>query len=181
MTAIRLEARKLLVCSRSSVGSASMMRSMVLVALVVCSVPEHQVPGFRGRHRHGNRFGVAHFADQNHIRILAHGGAHAFGEGGQVRAQLALDDLARFAAMDEFDRIFEADDVERARRIQVIDHRGERGGFAGAGGARDQNHALVVIAELAHDGGQTQLIHARHLKSESTGRRRRYRSPCGTR
>ena len=44
MTAIRLDDRKLLVCSRSSVGSASMMRSMVLVALVVCSVPSTRCP-----------------------------------------------------------------------------------------------------------------------------------------
>ena len=95
MTAMRLEARKLLVCSRSSVGSASMMRSMVLVALVVCSVPSTRCPGLGGRHRHGDGLGVAHFADQDHVGILAHRRAHALGEGRQVRAQLALDDLAR--------------------------------------------------------------------------------------
>ena len=44
ITAIRLCARKLLVCSRSSAGSASIMRSMVLTALVVCSVPSTRWP-----------------------------------------------------------------------------------------------------------------------------------------
>ena len=43
-TASRLCARKLLVCSRSSTGSASMMRSMVFTALVVCSVPSTRCP-----------------------------------------------------------------------------------------------------------------------------------------
>ncbi len=56
---------------------------------------EHQVPGLGRRHRHGDGLGIAHFADQDDVRILAHGGAHALGEGGQVRAQLALDHLAR--------------------------------------------------------------------------------------
>ncbi len=43
-TASRLCDRKLLVCSRSSAGSASIMRSMVLTALVVCSVPSTRWP-----------------------------------------------------------------------------------------------------------------------------------------
>ena len=43
-TPIRLCERKLLVCSRSSAGSASTMRSMVLTALVVCSVPSTRWP-----------------------------------------------------------------------------------------------------------------------------------------
>jgi hypothetical protein len=154
MTAIRLLARKLLVCSRSSVGRASMTRSMVLVALVVCSVPQHQVSGFGRRHGHGNGFGVAQFAHQNDVGIFAHGGTHALGEGRQMRAEFALYDLAGLAAMDEFDRILEADDIERAGRVQVIDHRCERRGFARAGRAGDEDHALMVVAQLAHDGGR---------------------------
>ena len=74
---------------------------------------EHQMSGFGGGHRHGNGFGIAHFADQDDVRILAHGRAHALGEGRQVRAQFALDDLAGLAAVNEFDRVLEADDVER--------------------------------------------------------------------
>ena len=70
------------------------------------------MPGLGGGHRHRDGLGVAHFADQNHVGILAHRRAHALGERRQVRAELALDDLARFAAMDELDRILEADDVE---------------------------------------------------------------------
>ena len=43
-TASRLCARKLLVCSRSSTGNASITRSIVLTALVVCSVPSTKCP-----------------------------------------------------------------------------------------------------------------------------------------
>jgi hypothetical protein len=75
---------------------------------------EHQVAGFRGRHGHGDRLGIAQLADQDHVGIFAHGGAHAFGEGGKVSAELALNHLAVLAAVNEFDRVFEADDVQRA-------------------------------------------------------------------
>ena len=55
---------------------------------------EHQMAGLGGGHRHRDGFGIAHFADQNDVGILAHRGAHALGEGRHVRAELALDDLA---------------------------------------------------------------------------------------
>ena len=120
----------------------------------------------RRGHGHRDRFGIAHFAYQDHVGIFAHRRAHALGEGRQVRAELALDDLARLASVDELDRILEADDVERAGRVQMIDHRRERRRLARAGRARHQDHALVVIAELAHDGWQVQLIDARHLRGD---------------
>ena len=34
--------------------------------------PQHQVPGFGGRHGHGNGFGVAHFTDQDNVGVFAH-------------------------------------------------------------------------------------------------------------
>ncbi len=162
-TANKLCDRKLLVCSRSSMGSASMMRSMVLDGRGGVQRAQHQVAGFRGGHRHGDGFGVAQFADQDHVGIFAHGGAHAFGERRNVRAELALDDLRLLAAMDELDRVFERDDVEPARGVQVVDHRRERGRLAGAGGAGDQHHALVVVAELLDDRWQRQLVDARDV------------------
>ena len=55
---------------------------------------EHQMPGFGRRHRHADGLGVTQLADQDHVRILAHGGAHALGEARDVGAELALNDLA---------------------------------------------------------------------------------------
>ena len=132
---------------------------------------EHQVAGFGGGHGHGDRFGVAQLADQDDVRVLAHGGAHAFGERRNVRAQLALDDLALLAAVNELDRVFERDDVEAARGVQVIDHRRERGRLAGAGGAGDQHHALVVVAEFLDDGRQRQSVDARDVLRDRAKRR----------
>ena len=115
---------------------------------------EHQVTGFGRRHRPADRVGIAQLADQDDVGIFAHRRAHAFGERGQVRVELALDDLALLALVHELDRIFEADDVHPPRRVQVIDHRGQRRRLAGAGRAGDQDHALVVVAQLLDDGRQ---------------------------
>ena len=161
-TASRLCARKLLVCSRSSTGSASMMRSMVFTAGGVQRA-EHEVPGFRGRHRHGNRLGIAQLADEDHVRVFAHRGAHAFGEARDVRVQLALDHLAfllRWTNSIGSSRLMM---FSSTRRVQVVDHRGERGRLAGAGGAGDQDHALVVVAQLRDDRRQRQLLERRHV------------------
>src|SRR5580658_7307180 len=129
---------------------------------------EHQVPGLRGRHGHGNGFGIAQFAHQNDIRVFAHGRAHAFREAGDVRAELALDDLAVLARVHELDRILEADDVQPARAVQVIDHRRECRGLAGAGGAGYQHHALVVVTQLVYDRRQLQLLQRWHLRGDGT-------------
>src|SRR5256885_17209864 len=69
-----------------------------------------------------------------------------------------MDDLTVLARVHELDRILEADDIEAARLVQVIDHRRERGGLAGAGGAGDQHHALVEIAQLGDDRRQRELL-----------------------
>ena len=131
---------------------------------------EHQMSGLGSRHRHRDGFRIAHFADENDVGILAHRGAYPLGEGRQVGAELTLDHLGGLAAMDELDRILEADDVDRAGRIQIVDHRGERRGLARAGRAGDQDHPLVIIAELAHDRRESQLIDARHGSGNGTKR-----------
>ena len=53
--------------------------------------------------------------------------------------------------------------LQPPRRVQVVDHRRERRRLAGAGGAGDQHHALVEVAELRDDRRQRQLVERRHL------------------
>ena len=72
---------------------------------------EHQVSGLRGGHCHHDRLGIAQLADKDYVRVLAHGRSHAIGKATHVRIQLALDDLTVLARMNEFDRVFETDDV----------------------------------------------------------------------
>ena len=94
---------------------------------------EHEVTGLCSGHRHRNCLGIAKLANKNDIRVLAHGRAHAVGKRCQVCAKLALNNLAFFAGMHEFDRVFETNDVEITRFIEVIDHRRKRGRLTRAG------------------------------------------------
>ena len=52
--------------------------------------------------------------------------------------------------MEVFDRVFDGDDVLGAQRIDAVNHRGERGGFAGTSGASGENQAALLLA----DGGE---------------------------
>src|ERR1039457_1595576 len=113
--------------------------------------------GFGRSYRHTDGLGVTQLTDQDHVRILAHCGAHAFRETRDVRAQFTLDDLTGFTAVNEFDRILEADDVEPAAGVEQIDHGCERGGLAGAGRAGHQDHPLMVVAQLGYDRRQAEL------------------------
>jgi hypothetical protein len=124
---------------------------------------QDQVSGFGGCHRHANGLGVTQFAHQDHVRILAHRRAHALGETRDVRAELALNDLAGLAAMNEFDRILQADDVETPALVKQIDHRRERRRLAGAGGSGHEDHALMVIAQFGYDRRQPQLSEVRDV------------------
>jgi hypothetical protein len=49
--------------------------------------------------------------------------------------------------MQIFDRIFNGDDVLGAKRVDAVNHRGERGGFAGTGGASGENQATLFFAD----------------------------------
>ena len=132
---------------------------------------EHEMAGFRGGHRHRDRLRVAQLAHEDDVGIFAHRRAHAFGERRDVRPELALDDLRELAAVDELDRIFERDDVESSRGVEVIDHRRERRRLAGAGRAGHEHHALMVIAELLDDRRQRELVEARDVGRDRAERR----------
>ena len=72
---------------------------------------EHQVAGFGGVNGRHERFTIAHFAHQHHVGIFADGVLHADFEILDVQADLALIDQALVFGEDEFDRVFEREDV----------------------------------------------------------------------
>ena len=126
-----------------------MMRSMVFGALEVCSVPKTKWPGLRGSQRELNRFEIAHFAHEDDVGILAERGLQRIGEGQRMDAQLALVDETFLCFMDELDRIFDGDDVAFEGVVEIIHHRGERRGFAGAGRAGHKDQALFLDRRAA--------------------------------
>ena len=81
-------------------------------------------------------FEVAHFPDEDDVRVLAQRAAQGGGEGFRVDAHLAVVDQRLLALVDELDGVFHRDDVVLPVQVGVVDHRGERGRFAGAGRVR---------------------------------------------
>ena len=102
---------------------------------------EHQVAGERGIDGDLRGFLVADFADHDLVRVMA-----------QNRTQAARKRQALFfvyrnlgdAADLIFDRVFNGDDLVFVV-LDFVDGRVERGGFARAGGAGDQHHAVGFL------------------------------------
>src|SRR6202012_949049 len=92
----------------------------------------------------------------------------SLGEARDVRAELALDDLALFARVHELDGILETDDIESSRRVEVVDHVSQRARLAGTGQSDYQHHALVVVAELGDDRRQCELFERRNRRRNRT-------------
>ena len=67
----------------------------------------------------------------------------------EVRAQFALVESGLALRMDELDRVFQRDDVDGLGLVDLVQHRGQRRGFAGAGGAGDEHQAGFLARESA--------------------------------
>jgi len=84
---------------------------------------------FGGKEGGGNRFEVAHFADQDDVRILTESGAQSGREVGGVDFNFALVDETFLVAMQELDRVFDGDEVIGAAGVDAVDHGRKRGGL----------------------------------------------------
>jgi len=70
---------------------------MVSVASRVLQRGENQVAGFGGEKRGGNGFKVAHFANEDDVRVLAKGGAERGGKVRGIHFDFALIDEVRLS------------------------------------------------------------------------------------
>src|SRR5579862_3903482 len=119
---------------------------------------ENKMARRRGGERQLDGLQVAHFADENDIRVFTKRAAQRRGERLGVDANLAMIDETLLAAMNKLDRVFHRDDVILAMEIRVIDHRRERRRLAGTRRPRHQNHAFFEHGESLDDRRQAKLI-----------------------
>ena len=120
---------------------------------------EHEMAGLGGGDGELDGLQVAHFPDHDDVGVFAERAAEGVAEGLGVRVDFALGDVAVARVDDVFDRVFERDDVVVALLVDVIDHRGQRRGFARADGARHEDEAVVVFREHLHDLGEAEVVH----------------------
>src|SRR5205807_10134393 len=99
---------------------------------------------------------VAHFANKNDFRGLTESGAQSSGIIIEVVSELPLIE-SRFALrMYILDRIFQGDDVNGLRFVDLVQNGGQRGRLAAAGRARDQNEAGFFLSDLVKNFRQPQ-------------------------
>ena len=139
-------------------GNTSMMRSIVCGGVLGVQGGEHEVAGLGRGQRGRDRLEVAHLADEDHVGVLAQRGLQRGGEALRVGAELALVDHALLVGVHELDRVLDRHDVLVARRVDLVDHRRERGRLARAGRAGDEHEAARPARELVDDGRQAELV-----------------------
>ena len=123
---------------------------------------EHKVARFRRGDGERDRLEVAHFADHDDIGIFAQRAAQCRAERTRVRVHFALGDVAAFRLEDILDRIFQRDDMLAPFDIYLLDERGERGRFAAANRAGNENEAVLITREQLEMFRQTELVHRAH-------------------
>ncbi len=72
--------------------------------------------------------------------------------------------------MDIFDGIFDGDDLDALFGVDEIDHGGERGALAAAGGAGQEAQAAAREGDVAHDGWQVELVDGGDLRANEAQR-----------
>ena len=118
---------------------------------------ERQVAGFGDLERGFHGFQVAHFADQDDVRILAEGGAQRVAEAVGVAVHFALVHQAVLVLVDVLNRILDGEDVLVPLRVDLVEHRRQRRRLAAAGGAGDQHQAARPIREVGEHRRQAEL------------------------
>ena len=124
---------------------------------------EHQVTGFRSGQRQADGFQVAHFADENDVRVFTQCRTQCLGEAQGVTMDLALVDQALLRFVNEFDGVLDGKDVVVLGVVQVIKHRRQGGRLARAGRPGDQHQPPRHIGDLAENLAHPQVFHGQHL------------------
>jgi len=124
---------------------------------------EHQMPCFCGGQRQAYRFQIAHFTDQNHVRVFAQCRAQRVRERQRMRADFALVDQALFGLVHKFDRIFDRKDVAVVVFVDEIDHGGQRRRFTRTSRAGHQHQASRILGNFLEHARRIEFFQRQHL------------------
>ena len=101
---------------------------------------------------------IAHFAHQDHVRVLANHVLESRLPIAYVQADLALVDHRLLIGEQIFDRILDGNDVDPLALIDEIEHGGNGGALPAPGHAGQNDHALVEVAELLDRSREAELL-----------------------
>jgi hypothetical protein len=142
----------------------------------------HRRVGVQGRQAEVTRLGhgqrrldrleVSHLTDQDDVRILSENVFERLLEALRVRTDLALIDHTPLVVVQVLDRILDRHDVLVSIVVDLVDHRCQRGGFAGARRARHQDQAPRTLGQLGDDLREPQFFEAHDLEWNGAKRTR---------
>src|SRR5690606_23638682 len=107
-----------------------------------------EVPRLGGLERDVERDLVSDLADEDDIRVLPERRAQSVRERPRIDADLALADARLVVLVEKLNRVFDRDDVERLRAVQVTDHRCERGALSVPRGPDDEHEPALPLREV---------------------------------
>src|SRR5690606_21520011 len=73
---------------------------------------------------------------------------------------------AALVPVDELDRVFNSDYVPAALAIDLVDHRGKRGGLSASGGTRDEHQPARLLRHLRDHARKSELVEALDLEGD---------------
>ena len=115
---------------------------------------QNQVTCLRCHQCDFDRGTIAHFAHENDFRRLPQRRPQAVGIVVKILAQLALVECRLKTWMNELNRIFQRDDVDRLRLVNFIEHRRQSGGFTAAGRTGDEHEPGFLLRDLPENDGE---------------------------
>ena len=119
---------------------------------------DDEVPREGGVDGSGNSLRIAHFPDHDHIGVLAERAAERGREPAFARGiDLPLGNHGFAVGIDELDRVLQREDMLVHSAVDVVDHGGERGGFAAARGTRNQDQAARSLGKSVQQRRQIQV------------------------
>ena len=119
---------------------------------------QNEVTGFGRGQRGGDGLVIAHFADDDDVGVLAQDVDEGAVEGADVGEHFLLDDDGALVFVDELDGVLDGDDLAAALAVDEVHQVIEGGGFAGAGGAGDEDQAVGSAGQLVDFLGQAEFL-----------------------
>jgi hypothetical protein len=119
---------------------------------------EDQVAGLGRGQGDRDRLQVAQLPDQDDVGVLAQDVLEGAGERLGVLAHLALVDQAALVGVEKLDRVLDGHDVVFALPVGQVDHAGQGGRLARAGGPGDQHEPPGQAGQAAHLAGDAERL-----------------------
>jgi hypothetical protein len=142
-----------------------MMRLIVSAAELVCSVARQRWPGLGDGERRLDRLQVAHLADQDHVRVLPERVLE------RLREALGVRPTSRWFTMHPWWRWTNSIGSSMVRMcpgapVDLVEHRGQRGGLAGAGGPGDQHQPARAARPASEHRRAAELLERLDLEGD---------------